>query len=64
MFLVSFFSSNQCGRAAKKTQSAGKNTIFEQAIPDPDNHKGARIVPTVDLLVTLFIHSHSSREKL
>ena len=32
-----------------------KKTIFEQAIPYPDNHKRAHIAPRVDLLVTLYI---------
>ena len=48
----------------KKTQSAVKNTIFEQAVPDPDNHKEAHIAPTADLLVTLDLHSRVSGEKL
>ena len=47
MFLVSFFS-NQCGRAVKKTQSAGKNTVFDQAnLSDPGNNKWAHTAPTV-----------------
>ena len=48
----------------KKTQSAGKNTIFEQAIPNPDNYEWAHVAPTVDLLVGHSIHSLSSGEKL
>ena len=50
------FSSNQCGRGGKKDKvPVKKNTIFEQAIPDPDNHKRAHIAPAVDLLVTPYI---------
>ena len=53
---VLFFKSMRAG-GKKKIRSARKNTIFEQAIPDPDNHERAHIVPAVDLLVTHYTFS-------
>ena len=46
-----FLQINASGRL-KRTQNAGKSTIFEQAIPDTDNQKWTHIAVTVDLLVS------------
>ena len=54
LILVSFKSMWAGG---KNTRSARKNTVFEQAIPDPENPERAHIVPAVDLLVTHYTFS-------